>query len=141
MTLPMEGVMKLRANSFANFESSDDGSEVTLLFVQDADQEIEVTLPFDSVMRTSVELLRMCLATAQKQVSNSEQRQGYSKVGVSQVKQIDIRVDATKSSLILVFDGGTPKQIAYSVTPDGARQMAIALVQKAASCNERGTGH
>ena len=115
--------MRINTRSLVNFESSADGSLVTLRFSQDDDGELEVTTPLEAISRVAPEILRMCISAAQKKTSVGAAQQGYVAVAYSPVMNVDVRTDATRSQVLLVFDQGTPKQIAYLIPPDGARRM------------------
>jgi hypothetical protein len=133
--------MKINAHALANFESSADGSEVTLRFLQEGDQELEISLPLESVSKSAPELLRMCMATEQKKMSVGAAQGGYEAVAYSPVANVDVRLDATRAQVLLVFDKGTPKQIAFVIPPAGAKRMAEGLMVRAASCEKPQTGH
>jgi len=127
--------MKIEASALTNFSQSEDGSTVTLTFQRADNSIVDVELSLESISRVAPELLRMCIGAQERKASSGARSQGYKSVAVSRIQTLDVRKDATQSEVILILDGGSPNEIAYSIPPDGARRMGEGLIARAAECN------
>jgi hypothetical protein len=104
---------------------------------------LDVQVPKENLIAAAPEIQRLCLSEMQKlQAGATEKRGDWAEIPMVEPTKVDIQIApmVLPPRVCMIFDMQTPWQIAYSLKPDLAEQIAKLLIDRATECKGNPTG-